>query len=98
MINREMITAYILTYDGSLDEYGQPRTDTPTKTAIQVTRPKLYKHTPTEDIRFENVTDSCLCFDKSIKDSNELQIGDDTYLISFVNPEGRLAQLFLVKK
>lgn len=98
MINRELVTAYILTFDGSLDEYGQPRTTTPEETAIQVTKPKYYKHTPVEDIRFDEVTDSCLTYNKTISDGNEIKVGDDTYFVKFVNNEGRLAQLFLVKK
>ena len=98
MINRELIPAVLLTYDGSLDAYGQPRTNTPTEKAIQVTEPKLYRHTPVEDIRFEDVTDTCLTPDKNIKDSCEIKVRDITYRITFVINTGRLSQLFLVKK
>ena len=78
MINREMIPAVLLTYDDSLDEYGQPRMTVPSKSDIEITEPKIYKHSPVEDIRF-----------------NEISIGDDTYRICVVNPQGRLNQLFL---
>lgn len=98
MINRDLIPAVLLTYDGSLDAYGQPRTTTPIETAIQVTTPKLYRHSPVEDVRFESVTDTCLTQTKGIKDSCEIKVGDTSYRITFVNDSGRLSQLFLVKK
>ena len=40
---------------------------------------------------------SSLTFEKTITDADKLLIGDDTYAICFVNPEGRLTQLFLKK-
>lgn len=98
MINREMIPAVLLTYDGSLDEYGQPRKDVPSKGSIEITEPKIYKHSPVEDIRFNDVEYTSLTFYKSITDENEIFVNDKTYTICFVNPQGRLAQLFLKEK
>lgn len=95
MINREMIPAVLLTYDDSLDEYGQPRMTVPSKSDIEITEPKIYKHSPVEDIRFNEIEYIALTFDKSITDVNEISIGDDTYRICFTNPQGRLNQLFL---
>lgn len=90
-INREMIDAYILSYSEETDEYGQIRQGSPTSSAlVKVTKPKIYAHSPTEDIRFNDVTHSCLTFDKNIVEENELKVEDITYLIKFVNPEGRL--------
>lgn len=87
MINRDLITAKILSYNGTLDEYGQPRKDTPTETQVSVTKPVLYKHAQVEDVRFADVTDTCLTFDKDITDANELKINDTTtYYIKFVCP------------
>lgn len=98
MINREMIPAVLLTYDGSLDEYGQPRMTVPTKSNIEITEPKIYKHSPVEDVRFNAVEYTSLTVTKEISDSNEIMVGEDTYTICFVNPHGRLNQLFLKRK
>lgn len=94
MINREMRQAVLLTFDDSLDEYGQPNTSFPTERMIELAL-RIYQHTKVEDIRFNEVTHSALTLDKSITDANKIRIGDDTYSIEFVNPEGRLAQVFL---
>ena len=95
MINREMIKAILLSYEDNPDEYGQVKQNTPNKRTIEITKPKLYKHTNVEDIRFNEIEYIALTFDKSITDANEISIGDDTYRICFVNPQGRLNQLFL---
>ena len=97
MINREMIKAILLSYEDNPDEYGQVKQNTPNKRTIEITKPRLYKHTNVEDIRFNEVEDSSLTFEKTITDADKLLIGDDTYSICFVNPEGRLTQLFLKK-
>lgn len=97
-INREMVDAFILTYSEEIDAYGQTRKGTPTKTPVKVTRPKIYTHYPTEDIRFNDVTHSCLTFSKNITEENELEVNEVVYLVKFVNPEGRLAQVFVTKK
>ena len=56
MINREMIKAILLSYEDNPDEYGQVKQNTPNKRTIEITKPKLYKHTNVEDIRFkENI-------------------------------------------
>lgn len=94
MINREMRPAAVLSYEDSLDEYGQSNTGVPTERMIELTL-RIHQHTKVEDIRFNEVTHSALTFDKSIIDANKIRIGDDTYSIEFVNPEGRLTQLFL---
>lgn len=95
MINREMIPAVLLTYDDSLDEYGQPRKTVPLKSSIEITEPKIYKHSPVEDVRFNAVEYTSLTITKEISDSNEIMVGEDTYRVCFANPQGRLAQLFL---
>ena len=95
MINRELIPAILLTYDDTLDEYGQPRKTKPSEGDVKVTKPKLYRHSPEDDIRFNEVQYTSLTFNKSITDANELKIGDTIYSICFANNDGRLAQLFL---
>ena len=95
MINREKIPAVLLTYDDSLDEYGQPRKSIPDKREVEITEPKIYKHSPVEDVRFNDVEYLSLTLDKSIDDSNELIINEKRYRICFTIPQGRLNQLFL---
>lgn len=98
MINREMVQATLLTYAETLDALGQKRKASPSEASIEVTKPKLYNHSQVEDIRFQDVTDTCLSFNKNITEKNEIKIGNTVYLVNFVNNEGRLSQLFLKKK
>lgn len=95
MINRELITVQLLTYDDSTDDYGQPKVNTPSKRTIEITVPKLYKHSAVEDIRFNEVEYSSLTFEKSITDANKILYDEKIYSICFVNSEGRLSQVFL---
>lgn len=98
MINRDMIKASLLTYTDDLDEYGQPRKGTPSEEYIEVTDPILYTHTAVESVLFQDVTHTCLTDNKEVSDKNELKVRDTIYFIKFVNKEGRVAQLFLVRK
>lgn len=98
MINREFINATLLSYSREYNDYGELRDTSPIETSITVTKPKLYTHGPTDDVRFQVVTDTCLTYNKDVSDENEIKVGDVTYLISFANHEGRLSQLFLSKK
>lgn len=97
-INRELIDAQLLKYSDALDDRGWKRTQEPTPSPIKITTPKIYKHSPTEDIRFNDVTHCCLTKEKDISEANELSFGDNKYLIKFVNSDGRLTELFIVKK
>lgn len=98
MINRDMVQATLLTYDQTLDEYGQPRMNEPSERPVEVTKPKLYQHREVEDIRFQDVTHFSFSYNKTVSDANELVVDGISYLIKFVNPEGRVTQLFLIKK
>lgn len=97
MISRELKPAMVLTYDDTLDEYGQPNKSEPKKRPCEITL-RIYKHTQVEDIRFNDVTHTALTYDKQITDSNKILYNGDTYSVIFVNPEGRLSQLFLKKE
>lgn len=94
MINREMRKAYVLTYDNSLDEYGQPNKGTPTERPIELTF-KLFNHSKVDDIRFNDVTHIALTNDRNINDANKIRIDNNDYSIMFVNADGRLVQLLL---
>lgn len=94
MINREMRDAYVLIYDDSLDEYGQPNKGEPTERPIKLTF-KLFNHSRVEDIRFNEVTHIALTHDRAITDANKIKIDNTIYNIEFVNADGRLVQLYL---
>lgn len=97
MINRQMILAELLSYNGEPDEYGQMNTGEPTSQPIELTL-TIYNHSKVEDVRFNNVTHTALTKNKEVTDANKIRIGENMYLIEFVNPDGRLAQLFLKKE
>lgn len=97
MINREMRPAAVLTYGDSVDEYGQINAGVPTERMIEITL-RLYQHTKVEDIRFNEVTHSALTVDKTITDANKIRVDNAIYSIEFVNPEGRLTQVFLKRE
>lgn len=102
MINREMVKVALLTFDSTLDEFGQPNKNGNTERAIKITKPRIYNHSDVEDIRYTDVTDSSLTFEKGITDSNKISIGEGTdkkvYSIKFINSEGRMTQLFLKRE
>lgn len=97
-INVSLITADLLTYSNDTDDRGWKRKFQPTVKEISITKPTIYKHVQTEDIRFNDVTHCCLTREKDITEANELVIDNINYLIKFVNPDGRLTELFIVKK
>lgn len=93
MIQREWKPATLLTYDGSVDEYGQLRQGTPAETQIRVVL-KPYIHTETDDIRFQDVQFLALTDVRGITDQNALEMDGVLYQITYVLP-GRYDQLFL---
>ena len=97
MINRELRTAAIRTYADTADKYGQKRKGSFTDRTINATF-GLYQHSKVEDIRFNQVSHYALTRDKTITDANTFLIEDTEYSILFVNPVGRMTQLFMVKK
>lgn len=97
MINRELRKAYVLDYNKTLDEYGQPDMEEPSKRECEVTL-KIYRHSKEEDIRFNDVTHISLTYEKNITDANKIEINGDVYDVQFVNPDGRLAEIYLKKE
>lgn len=95
MINREMRTALLRTY-GGIDEYGQPLSFLLDETIIETTF-GIYNHQSTNDIRFQNITHYALT-KAPANDKQKLVIDGVEYKIMFVNPTGRLNQLFLCQQ
>ena len=94
MINREFRQATVVTY-GGIDEYGQMLTTPTASRNISVTL-NLYSHTQTSDVRFQEVSHVALTKDRTITDKDVLIIDGKEFKVFFVNPFGRLAQVFLI--
>ena len=88
-----MREAQVLSFTGR-NEYGEPSTIPSSSRTIQATF-DLYTHSPVEDPRYQEVQYVCLTKDKEIDDTNKLVINGKTYRVIFVNPFGRLAQVFI---
>lgn len=95
MINRELRPALLLTYDSDIDDYGQVKQNPPIEQREIEATLRIYQHSKVEDVRFNDVTHIALTLDKDITEANRLQIGSTLYSIEFVNPEGRMTQVFL---
>ena len=93
MINRELKDATVVTY-GGVDEYGQMMTTPTASRTISMTF-GMYQHTPTQDIRFQDVKYVGLTSDREISDKDSVIIEGKEYKVSFVNPFGRMTQVFM---
>ena len=93
MINREMRQATVVTY-GGIDEYGQMMTTPTASRTISMTF-GMYQHTPTQDIRFQDVKYVGLTSDREISDKDTVIIDGKEYKVSYVNPFGRMTQVFM---
>ena len=94
MINREMRQATVKTYSG-VDEYGQMMTTATGSRTIDVTF-GIYNHNQASDVRYQEVTHTALTADKEITDKDTLEIDGVEYKVFFVNPFGRMTQVFLI--
>ena len=94
MINRQLINATVIKY-GGVDEYGQMLSTPEEQREIKMTF-TLYNHTNSSDIRYQNVRYVGLTKDKDINDNMTIKVGEDEYKVLFVNPFGRMTQVFLV--
>lgn len=92
VINRDMRQAQVYKLAGQ-DEYAQPTYETESSQTISLTF-GLFNHSPVEDIRYQNVEYTGLTKDLCAE-SDLLKIGDNFYRVIFVNPFGRLNQVFL---
>ncbi len=96
MINREFRKAKLTTYGGT-DAYGQMLADPTSAREIEITF-GLYQHNETSDVRYQEATHTGLTKDKEIADTQTLTIDGQEYKIIFVNPYGRLTQVFFKLK
>ena len=78
---------------GDLDEYGQETISTDS-TTVSLTF-GLFNHHDTEDLRYQDVEYCGLTYD-NITDKNILLLDDTNYKVKFVNPYGRMKEVFLI--
>lgn len=93
VINRSMREAVMYSL-GEVDEYGQETIDTENAITVHLTF-GLYNHHEVEDIRYQDVDYCGLTYD-NITDKNILLLDDKQYKVKFVNPYGRIKEVFLV--
>ena len=93
MSNRELVKATVAYYDG-VDSYGQQLASQTEEKTIECSF-GIYKHTLTDDIRYNNITHYILTKDRSITDKCKITIDDIVYKVNFVNNYGRLSEAFL---
>lgn len=93
VINRNMRQAEMLSL-GEMDEYGQEVIDTENSTTVNLTF-GLFNHHETEDMRYQDVEYCGLTYD-NITDNNILFLDDKRYKVKFVNPYGRIKEVFLI--
>lgn len=96
MINREFRKCALRHYAGE-DEYGQQLAFVESERPIEATF-NIYTHGETADIRFQDITHISLTKDKEICDADTLTFDGVEYKVQFVNPYGRLTQVFLIRK
>lgn len=96
MINREMKQVQVLTYNAGKDAYGRPRKDGSVSHNADM-MVKIYQQKNVDDIRYVDVTHIGLTADKTITDSNQIIIDDDTYQVLYVIPSNRLNQVLMKK-
>jgi len=92
VINRSMHQAQVLML-GEDDEYGQPQIVEAPLPSITLSF-GLYTHSSVEDPRYQDVEYTGLTTHE-VNDKMVLQIGDERYKVLFVNPFGRINQVFL---
>ena len=91
-----MINANMRLYDyftlGSLDEYGQPSLSEKQgsiKMAINISSQNVQENINYKDCSYVGLTHA------NINDSYVIQYGDDKLKVLYVNPKGRLKQVFM---
>lgn len=97
MIMREMKPVSVVTFTSGTDAYGQKNKNGSTTRTVDMVV-KIYKQTNVDDIRFTDVTDIGLTYDKTITDANEVIIDGNHYNVLYVIPSNRLYQILLKKK
>lgn len=93
VINRDMREATLLTMGGK-DAYGQNLSNIIAQSTIHLTF-GLYNHREVDDIRYQAITHTGLTKDV-VNDNQIIVLDGKQYKVQFVNPYGRLSQLFLI--
>ena len=93
VINRSMREALKFSLAAD-DEYGQATLDTENPSTIHLTF-GLYNPKEVADVRYQDVEYTGLTFD-NLTDNDVIQLGEDKYKVKFVNPFGRISQVFLI--
>jgi hypothetical protein len=93
-----MINAKLKDYDyftfGDLDEYGQPALSTAPQGTVKIAIHTL-NTTVTDNIKYKEATYIGLTLNSLVNDSWVIKYGDIKLKVLYVNPEGRLKQVFL---
>lgn len=96
MINRDLKSVTLLTYNQTLDEYGQLRQDTPTETTIEMAVYD-YKHTAYDNMLFEKVELIGITKHSAVTEQNVIRIDTVDYNIASVIKSKRFTEVFLYK-
>ena len=96
MINREMRKVSVVSFTSGKDAYGITRTQgSSSKEVDMVIKP--YAQSNVDDVRYVDVTDIGLTYDKTITDNNQIIDGNKTFQIMYVIPSNRLYQILMKK-
>lgn len=95
-INREWKKVEVITYDNSLDEYGQKRQGNHSSRMVEMVC-KIYSQNNTADIRYTQVDLVGLTEDKEIDDSNQIVVDGEKYEVLYVIPTHKLYQILMRK-
>ena len=96
MINRQMKKVQVLTFAAGKDALGRPRKNGSTSHNAEMAV-MIYKQNNVADVRYVDVTHIGLTADKSITDSNQIVIVDETYQVLYVIHSTRLNQVLMKK-
>lgn len=97
MINREWQTVSVVSFTAGGDPYGQRRKTQESTRQVQMAI-RIYNQQNVEDIRYNEVSDIGLTWDKEISDKNQIITADGThYDILYVIPSSRLYQVLMRK-
>lgn len=94
MINREMRKVSLVSFTSGTDAYGQKRQLGSNSKEIEMMI-KPYRQSNIDDVRYVDVTDIGLTYEKSIMDSNQIIDGEKTFQIMYVIPSNRLYQIMM---
>lgn len=96
MINREMRTAYLLTYESPKDEYGQMHTGDPGKVPVEVVF-KIQSQAEVNNPNYVDIQAIVLTKDSRPSEGDELEIDNKIFYIKYIIP-GKYRQLLLCYK